>query len=185
MRVIAGKLKGRQLKSFQAPHIRPTTDRVKESIFNILQHHIDGARVLDLFSGTGNLAIEAYSRGASHVEAVEKHPQSLKIIFENLKHLEIDKEIQVHRGDVFDFIQKYQGKPFDLIFIDPPFTEALADAVMSEVQKSQLFHAETVISIESAKKEKILNDYNKLHAIDSRHFGDKILTLFKQKAAKE
>jgi 16S rRNA (guanine966-N2)-methyltransferase len=181
MRIIAGKLKGRQLKSFEASHIRPTTDRVKESIFNILQSHVDGARVLDLFSGTGNLAIESYSRGAAHVEAVEKHPSSLKIISENLKLLGIDKDIKVHKDDVFRFIQNYTGKPFDLIFIDPPFTEVLADKVMAEMQKSQLFHKETIIGIESAKKEKLLEEYGSLRAIDTRHFGDKILTLFKAK----
>lgn len=179
VRVIAGKLKGRQLKSFSAGHIRPTTDRVKESIFNILQGHLEGARVLDLFSGTGNLSIEAFSRGAKSVESVEKNPASLKIIYENLKHLGVEREIRVHKDDAFRYVQRYQGEPFDIIFIDPPFTEVLADKIMVEIQKSKIFHKETTIAIESAKKEKIMKEYGSLEAIDTREFGDKILTLFK------
>lgn len=180
MRVIAGRFKGRILKSFEAPHIRPTTDRVKESLFNILMGHIEGARVLDLFSGTGNLSIEALSRGASHVESVEKHPQSIKIIMENLKMIKIEREIRVHKEDAFQFMKKFKGEPFDVILIDPPFTEALADSIMTEIEKTQLFHSETVFAIESAKKEKLLDKYGRLQAIDTRLFGDKVLTLFKQ-----
>lgn len=181
MRVIAGRFKGRILKSFEASHIRPTTDRVKESLFNILMGHIEGARVLDMFAGTGNLSIEALSRGAAVVESVEKHPVSIKIIFENLKMIKIEDEIKVHKEDAFQFMKKYKGEAFDVIFIDPPFTEALADSIMTEIEKTDLFHPETVIAIESAKKEKLLGEYGRLTAIDTRLFGDKVLTLFKAK----
>lgn len=179
MRIISGKLKGRVLKSFHGPHIRPTTDRVKETMFNILQGNVPDARVLDLFSGTGNLSFESFSRDAEYVEAVEKHPESLKVIFENIKLLKLEGQIKVVKQDVFDYIKKYSGEPFDLIFIDPPFTESWADKVMTEVSKSKLFLPHTVIAIESAKREKIQSEYGSLRAIDTRHFGDKILTLFK------
>ena len=100
MRVISGKYKGRELVSFKADHIRPTTDRVKESIFNKLQSHIAGARVLDLFSGTGSLAIEAISREAESVTAVEMNKKSIEIIKKNLQLLKIT-EIEVLGQDVF------------------------------------------------------------------------------------
>jgi 16S rRNA (guanine966-N2)-methyltransferase len=180
MRIIAGRFKGRVLKNFEASHIRPTTDRVKETLFNILQAHIEGARVLDIFAGTGNLSIEALSRGAAVVECVEKHPTSIKIIFENLKMIKIEKEIKVHKEDAFLFMKKYDGDPFDVIFIDPPFTEQLADSIMTEIEKTRLFHSETIFAIESAKKEKLLKKYGRLEAIDTRLFGDKVLTLFKE-----
>jgi 16S rRNA (guanine966-N2)-methyltransferase len=181
MRIIAGRFKGRVLKSFEASHIRPTTDRVKETLFNILQGQIEGARVLDIFAGTGNLSIEALSRGAAVVESVEKHPTSIKIIYENLKMIKIENEIKVHKLDAFLFIKKYEGDPFDVIFIDPPFTEALADSIMTEIEKSKVFHPETIFAIESAKKEKLLKEYGRLGAIDTRIFGDKVLTLFRAK----
>lgn len=183
MRIIAGKLKGLRLKSFDAKHIRPTTDRVKESLFNILQSRIEGAAVLDLFSGTGNLSIESYSRGASQVVAVEKNPLSVKIIYENLKALKIEREIQVVKADVFQFLKRNQFDKFDVIFIDPPFTEALADSVMDALSRTKLFHDSTIIAIESAKKEKLLSKYNDLESVDSRHYGDKILTFFKPNKA--
>jgi 16S rRNA (guanine966-N2)-methyltransferase len=84
VRIISGKWKGRQLVSFKANHIRPTTDRVKETLFNILQHDIPDSRILDLFGGTGNLSFESLSRGARFVELVESHKISLKIIQENM-----------------------------------------------------------------------------------------------------
>ena len=84
MRIIGGKYKGLYLTNFKADHIRPTTDRVKESMFNILQAQIEDARVLDLFSGTGNLGIEAISRGARHVTFVEKNKKSIQILKENI-----------------------------------------------------------------------------------------------------
>ncbi len=182
MRVIAGRFKGRVLKSFEASHIRPTTDRVKETLFNILMGHIEGARVLDLFAGTGNLSIEALSRGAKVVECVEKHPTSIKIIFENLKMIKIESEIKVHKEDAFLFLKRFKGKAFDVIFIDPPFTEQLADSIMTEIERTEAFHLETIIAIESAKKEKLSGEYGKLTAIDTRLFGDKVLTLFKQQS---
>lgn len=180
MRVIAGKLKGHRLISFKAEHIRPTTDRVKESLFNILMHEIDGARVLDLFGGTGSLSIEAYSRGAVQVECVESHPKSLKIIHDNLKALKIKNEIRVIKSDVFDYIKRFKGAPFDVIFIDPPFTEKLSHAVLESVAKSPLFKPGTVIAIESARKERVEDEYSPLRLIDRRTFGDKILSLFSQ-----
>ena len=91
MRIISGKYKGRNLVSFKADHIRPTMDRIKETIFNKWMMYVDGAKVLDLFAGTGNLGIEALSRGATHVTFVEKSNKSMNIVKENLELLKISK----------------------------------------------------------------------------------------------
>ncbi len=147
MRIIAGRFKGRRLVSFKADHIRPTTDRVKESIFNKLQGHLDGARVLDLFSGTGNLSCEAVSRGASQVDAVELSKKSIQIIRDNLKALEIEDEVRVIQDDVLKYLRKYAGDPYDLILADPPFTEKLSNSVLEELGKSAAVGPETMIMI--------------------------------------
>src|SRR5690606_35256713 len=106
MRIISGKFGGRKLVHFKADHIRPTTDRVKEVIFNKLQSDIDGSRVLDLFSGTGSLALEALSRGASWVTAVEKNPKSIEIIKKNCELLKIPPgEIALVKKDVLAFLK--------------------------------------------------------------------------------
>jgi 16S rRNA (guanine966-N2)-methyltransferase len=181
MRIISGSLKGRQLVGFKAGHIRPTTDRVKETIFNKLMHDINGARVLDLFSGTGNLAIEAYSRGAEYVECVESHRTSLRIIQDNLKKLDISESIKITGVDVFQYLKSYKGEPFHVIFIDPPFTESWAHLCMESVAISKVAGPNTKVVIESSRQERIEDEYGSFHLLDRKAFGDKSASFFQFK----
>ncbi|MCX7977520.1 MAG: 16S rRNA (guanine(966)-N(2))-methyltransferase RsmD [Bdellovibrionaceae bacterium] len=186
MRIIAGKYKGHHLVSFKAAHIRPTTDRVKESQFNILQHYIEGARVLDLFCGTGNLGLEALSRGACHVDFVEKSKDSIAITRQNLAKLKISpQEYRVHLKDALSFLRSYEGQPYDLIFADPPFTEAMAHQVMEVASQSKAFGQQTIMSIESARRERIEDSYSTLIRFDFREYGDKILSFYRKKGEDE
>lgn len=185
MRVISGKYKGHQLVSFQADHIRPTTDRVKESLFNKIQGYVEEAKVLDLFSGTGNLGIEALSRGASEVTFVELSKKSIAILEKNVAKLKISEPYKIVNKEVLSFLRSYSGAPFDLVFIDPPFTEEMADDVMQAVAQSKVFHEQTLIMIESGRREKIVDDYSSLARYDVREFGDKFLSFFQQKSAAE
>lgn len=180
MRIISGKYKGHQLISFSADHIRPTTDRVKETLFNILQNHTPSSLVLDLFSGTGNLGLEALSRGAQEVTFVENHPKSLELIRKNIEKLKLIEPYFIVNKEVLAFLRLPSPKKFDLILIDPPFTKQMADEVMSALSKSSLFHEKTLIAIESAKKEKLNLNYDSLQCMDQRQFGDKILSFFNQ-----
>lgn len=108
MRIISGKYKGHPLVEFKADHIRPTTDRVKETLFNKLMFELEGTKVLDLFSGTGNLGIEALSRGAREVTFVEKHPKSLEILKKNLAKLKIPAvDYKIINMDVLSYLKKY------------------------------------------------------------------------------
>ncbi len=188
MRIIAGRFRGRQLVSFNADHIRPTTDRVKESIFNKLQNDIPEARVLDLFSGTGNLAFEALSRGAAHVTAVEMSRKSLAIIRENIEKLGVQGEIDVVADDVLKFVRRHQGPPFQVILVDPPFTEKMADEVMQILSASAqngeaLIDHEAVIVIESSSHETMRDQYDALMRSDVRDYGDKIVSYFTRKGS--
>jgi 16S rRNA (guanine966-N2)-methyltransferase len=185
MRVIAGKFKGRQLVSFQADHIRPTTDRVKESIFNKLQGYFEDARVLDLFSGTGNLAIEALSRGAAEVIAVELSKKSIRIIEENLKKLQIQDEIQVVSADVLKYLKNHNGPAFDVIFIDPPFTEKMAHEVLQALALSSVMGEHTVAIIESSAHERLDDEYGTLVRFDQRDYGDKLASYFQIKGQRK
>jgi len=182
MRIISGKYKGRHLVSFKADHIRPTMDRVKETLFNKWMSCVDGARVLDLFAGTGNLGLEALSRGAEHVTFVEKNSKSISIIRENVQLLKIAKEeASVIQKDVFAFLKTYAGEPFDLILVDPPFTEKIAHDVMQALAQSQCTKAETLIAIEAIKQERIDAEYSHLICYDKQDYGDKSLSLFSKK----
>lgn len=181
MRVIGGKLKGRRLVSFKADHIRPTTDRVKETLFNMLAGDVPGARVLDLFAGTGNLSIECVSRGAGYVEAVELNKTSIKIIKANLKELKIEKDVQLRQDDVFRYLSTAKGQAFDLVFIDPPFTEKIAHDCMEALSKtkSKVCRQGGVVVIESGKHERIEDEYGTFKLLDRREFGDKSASIFR------
>jgi 16S rRNA (guanine966-N2)-methyltransferase len=173
MRIISGRFGGRRLVSFDADHIRPTTDRIKESLFNKLQGAIEGASVLDLFSGTGNLSIEALSRGATRVVAVEMNRKSVDIIRKNLALLEIADEIEVHSQDVFKFLRGYKGPAFDIILADPPFTQSLGDDVVRSVADSLAMDHNSTFVTEVSSREKIAASYEGLKNLDDRDYGDK------------
>lgn len=180
MRIISGRFKGRHLVSFSASHIRPTTDRVKESIFNKLMYDLDEAYVLDLFSGTGNLGLEALSRGASKVVAVEKNKKSVQIIKRNLKELKVESdEFEVLPFDVLKFLKNYSEKKFQVIFIDPPFTQKMAHDVMNALAISKTFEPGTKVMIESTKHERIDDVYGVFQLLDRKNYGDKNLSFFK------
>lgn len=180
MRVISGKFKGRQLVSFEASHIRPTTDRVKETLFNKLMGQIEGARVLDLFSGTGNLGIECISRGAMHVDFVESHKKSLQIVRENLEKLKVTGGYKIHSVDAFKYIASYEGEPYDVVLADPPFTEAWAHALGESIGASRLMAPHSTLVIEASSKERMDENYPGLNRLDQRTFGDKHLNFFKK-----
>ncbi len=178
MRVIGGRYRGHQLVNFKAEHIRPTTDRVKETIFNMLMNEIEESVVLDLFAGTGNLGIEALSRGAKEVTFVENNSKSLNIIQKNLDKLKIDRGYHTVSQEVQRFLQR-SDKSFDIIFADPPFTKKMAHGVMERVSKSRVWNNKTVVVIESASSERIEDSYGSLFRFKNKDFGDKVLSMFR------
>ncbi len=180
MRIIAGRFRGQQLVNFKASHIRPTTDRVKESIFNKIMGHLSEARVLDLYSGTGNLSFEALSRGAAHIECVESNRKSVNIINQNVEKLKIADEIVVHSVDVFKFLKSYAGEGFDLVFIDPPFTKKLAHDSMLAIADSCAVKGTGIVVIEASSHETIEDDYNGFKLLDRKQFGDKSVSFFER-----
>ena len=184
MRIIAGKYRGHNLVSFKADHIRPTTDRVKETLFNKIQFHLPEARVADLFCGTGNLGLEALSRDADFCTFVEKNPRSLAITRQNIEKLKIPtNQYKIVNMDVVTYLKSYVGEPFDVILADPPFTERMADEVMQAASISASFATHTVMAIESLKQEKMEAHYGNLVRYDQKDYGDKYLNLFCHKDA--
>ena len=178
MRIISGKFKGRPLVSFTAANIRPTTDRVKETLFNKLMGRIEGARILDLFSGTGNLAIECLSRGAAHVDLVENHRRSLGIIRQNLDLLKITEDYKIHPVDALKYIRDFEGEPYDVVIADPPFTQSLAHELGGAVGSSRLLNEDAWFVMESSRQERLDQTYPGLARLDRREFGDKHLNFF-------
>lgn len=178
MRIIAGTFKGHRLASFDEEHIRPMTDRVKESLFNILRNDVDHAKVLDLYSGTGSIGLEALSRGAMSVDFVELNPKSLKIILKNIETLKVQGLCQTHKKDVLKFLKSYHGEGFDLVFIDPPFPLKICKDTLMALAVSQALKKTTKIVIEHSVHEKLDSKINSLTLIDTREYGDKILSFY-------
>lgn len=180
MRIIAGRFKGHPLVAFKASHIRPTTDRVKETIFNKLMGQLLEANVWDLYAGTGNLGLEALSRGAGHVTFVESHRKSLQILQQNVTKLQVEDEVTVRKSDVFQFLKSASCEPSpDIVFVDPPFTRELAHSSMQALQDVGL--KDCKIIIESKKQERIDDVYGMFQLLDRTAFGDKTLSIFHTK----
>lgn len=123
LRIIGGQWRGRKLHFPDGEGLRPTTDRVRETVFNWLQPVIAGARCLDLFSGSGALGLEALSRGAGEVLFIERNPQAVKALKENLALVQA-ANAEVHQGDALAYLRS-EPKPFDVVFLDPPFRQDL------------------------------------------------------------
>ena len=135
MRIIAGKFKGKPLKELKHDHIRPTGDKVKQALFTKLQFEIEGARVLDLFCGTGGLGIEAISRGAKEVVFIDKNPKSTSLTKENLRSIKCDAKVYTISYE--KAIPKIDGK-FDLILIDPPYKSGVYEDVVKLLFENDL-----------------------------------------------
>ncbi len=128
MRVVTGIAKGKKLIALEGDDVRPTTDRVKEAIFDIIQFEVEGRRVLDLFAGSGQLGIEALSRGAASCIFVDKNSHAVKTIRENLSHTKLESNARVVSMDSLDFLNGREV--FDLIFLDPPYSQKILDTAL-------------------------------------------------------
>lgn len=137
MRVITGSARGRRLKELTGMETRPTTDRVKEGLFSALQFDIEGRRVLDLFAGTGQLGIEALSRGAASAVFVDRRGDAVSLIRENLALTGLQDRARVVSGDALAFLDACREK-FDLIFLDPPYEAGLLEPALARIGASDL-----------------------------------------------
>lgn len=147
MRVITGSARGRRLRELEGMETRPTTDRVKEGLFNVLQFDIEGRRVLDLFAGTGQLGIECLSRGAAEAVFAERRPDALKLIRENLKVTELSDRARVVAGDSMEFLST-TGEKFDIILLDPPYASGLLEEALRIIAKRDLLRPHGVVTAE-------------------------------------
>ena len=149
MRVISGSARGRRLKELQGMDTRPTTDKVKESLFNIIQFEIEGRSVLDLFGGTGQMGIEALSRGAAHCTFLDLRKEAVGVIRENLKRTGFAEDAAVVQGDYLAFLTRCKEK-FDLIFLDPPYAAGLLGPALEEIARFDICREHGIIVAESA-----------------------------------
>ena len=150
MRVIAGKARRLPLKTVKGMDTRPTTDRIKETLFNMIQNEVPGCRFLDLFAGSGAIGIEALSRGAAKAVFVEKDRAALKVIRENLRFTHLEERAEVICQDAVRAVSSMTpDEPFDVVFMDPPYGHSLEQRVLEAMKGSSVIGAETLIIIEA------------------------------------
>jgi 16S rRNA (guanine966-N2)-methyltransferase len=153
VRVIAGSAKGRSLDAPRGGATRPATDRIRETLFAILEPVLEDARVLDLFAGAGTLGIEALSRGAAHATFVERSPEALKTLQKNIKVTELDGLAEVNAANVLGFLEQSIVGPYDVVFCDPPFADvALLEATLAHPRLAAALAADATVVARIHKK---------------------------------
>lgn len=151
MRIIAGTARSLPLKTIEGIDTRPTTDRIKETLFNILQDDVPGSYFLDLFAGSGQIGLEAVSRGAAYAVFVENNRKAAACIEDNIRFTKFEKNTRLYQTDVFSALRSMEGKyKFDVIFMDPPYGEGLEEQVLRQLSDSGLLKEDTLIVVEAA-----------------------------------
>ena len=184
MRVITGSARGRRLKELEGMETRPTTDRVKEGMFNALQFDLEGRRVLDLFAGTGPLGIECLSRGAASAVFVDRRADAVKLIRENLKATDLTDRARVVAGDSMEYLGQLREK-FDIILLDPPYEAGLLEVAIAHIAKFDILASHGIIVAEhpAGRAMPVLEAPYKLHR--TYRYGKIALTLYRRGANEE
>lgn len=157
MRVIAGEARHLVLKTLPGDETRPTTDIIKETLFNMINFDIPGAKFLDLYSGSGAIGIEALSRGADESVFVDNNSKATKIISENLEHTKLSDKATVITSEAVSALRRLEntGKVFDIIYLDPPYDKTFEDQALGYLSKSKLCSTDTIIILETSRKNEV------------------------------
>ena len=181
MRVIGGAFKGKKLHSMRGLAIRPSTDYLRESIFNILAGCVKDTVVLDLFAGTGSLGIEAISRGASSAVFIEKHPQAIKALVRNVSACSLEEQCTIVRRDILRSLSflKSIGHAFDLVFIDPPYDQGFAKRTLHLLDRAECTAERVSIVIEHSMRETLPEKVARFRLTDQRQYRKTIVSFYK------
>lgn len=183
MRVISGRARGTNLETLNGNNTRPTLDRVKESLFNIIQCDITSAKVLDLFSGSGALGIESLSRGATSCVMCDKSKDAVNIINRNLKKTHFEEKATVINSDYLKALNIIKNEKFDVIFIDPPYEANIAVDSINQIMELDLLSKDGIIILETDNKERELESLKNINVnvYDLRNYGRVTLIFLNRK----
>ena len=179
MRVIAGSARGIQLKTPDGMKTRPTTDRVKEAMFSIIHFDIPGARVLDLFGGTGQLGIEALSRGAASATFVDQSDASCRLIKENLRRAKFEGLGKVIRGDYMEYLSRCREE-YDIILLDPPYAEVFLENALKRITEIDILRTGGIIVAERPLGKELPWDFEGYTRSRDYKYGQILVTLYRK-----
>jgi len=182
MRIITGRARGTNLFTPKNYDVRPTADRVKESVFNIIGAGIMDARVLDAFAGTGNLGLECWSRGAGGVVFVDKSRESLKLVQRNIEKCYAQDDCRVLQGDAVGMVSRLarQGENFDFIFLDPPYRQELLSAMLKALANEDILSPRGLIVAERAAEEEVPQLWDKFVVEREEKYGSTIIDFIRK-----
>lgn len=176
MRIISGSRRGHRLLEFDGMDVRPTTDRVKESIFNLIQGYVTDSVCLDMFAGSGALSFEAVSRGARRAVMLDKDKRSIDIIRKNAKSLDFLDLCEIRNEDCFDYAARTKEK-FDIIFLDPPYNKGFIEPVLHAIVKNDLLTDEGIVVLESDDTD-FSGEFEGLTVLKQRKYGRTYITVY-------
>ena len=179
MRVITGKARGIQLKTPEGQLTRPTSDRVKEALFSIINFDIPNARVLDLFGGTGQLGIEALSRGAKSAVFVDQREDACRLIRENLRRTKLESDAKVVRGDYLDYLKRCREQ-FDIIFLDPPYAEVFLENALKCITEIDILQSGGIIVAERPLDKELPWEFEGYSRSKDYKYGRVLLTIYRK-----
>ena len=181
MRVISGTARGVVLKTPDGLTTRPTADRVKEALFSILQFDLPGTAVLDLFGGTGQLGIEAISRGAKSAVFVDEGEKACALIKENLRRAKMENQAQVIRGDYLTYLRRCKEK-FDIVFLDPPYAEVFLENALKCITEIDILQSGGIIVCERPVGKELPWAYEGFTRSKDYKYGKTLVTLYRKDA---
>ena len=178
MRIISGTLKGRNLHTFKGNDIRPTSDRTREAIFNILSERIPGSHVLDLFAGSGAMGIEALSRQAATTTFVDQAPSAIALIKKNIRSCGLGQKARIIQWDIERSLVCLEASqpPFDLIFMDPPYGQNLTAPTLSHLIKTRSMASDACLVLEHGRVEQLSLPGNHFQLSDQRRYGKTLVS---------
>ncbi len=178
IRIISGEYRGKKLATIQGIKTRPTADRMRESLFNILSHRVKNTRVLDLFAGTGALGIEALSRGAEHAVFIDNYKPALKTIKKNITSCNLETKSKIFNWNISKNLNCLNSAPplFNLVFMDPPYNTGVINKTLSNLHSSRAIESRALIIIEHSSMEPMAVDDFPFEILEQRRYGKTVFS---------
>jgi 16S rRNA (guanine966-N2)-methyltransferase len=181
LRVVAGIVKGHKLKTVKGMKTRPTSDMVKEALFNIIAGYVKEAEVLDIFAGTGSLGIEALSRGAKSAVFIDTDREAISVIRQNLESTRLANKAEIIKGDAFSVLDRLGSaqRKFDIILLDPPYHKNFVNETLKIVQKHGIIKPDGIIAVERDEHDSVNEAFGTLKLVRDQKYGGTVLSFYR------